>query len=77
MAEKTRNCTEQGRNLKPALRKSESIQMEPVVKPNEKIKVNFAGTLPDKLKTDVYISVAVDKWTFFPMAKVVKIQLRI
>ena len=40
--------------------------MELVVKPNEKVQLDFAGPLPDELIREAYILVAVDKWSKFP-----------
>ena len=45
--------------------------MEPVVEPNEEVQLDFAGPLPDELNRDAYILVAIDKWSKFPIAKVV------
>ena len=46
--------------------------MEPVVEPNEEVQLDFAGPLPDELNGDAYILVAIDRWSKFPTAKVVK-----
>ena len=71
MAQNCKQCTEQGKNLKPILGNNSSFQMEPVVEPNEKIQLDFAGPLRDELNRDAYILVAIDKWSKFPAAKVV------
>ena len=70
MAQECRQCT-QGKNLKPIVGKQHSFQMQPVVKPNEEVQLDFAGPLPDELNKDAYILAAVDKWSKFPTAKVV------
>ena len=44
--------------------------MEPVLKPNEEVQLDFAGTLPDELRKKLCILVAIDKWSKFPTAKV-------
>ena len=46
--------------------------MELVVKSNEEIQVNFAEISIYILNKDAYILVVVDKWSQFPMAKVVR-----
>ena len=46
--------------------------MEPVVESNEEVQLDFAGPVPDELNRDAYILVAIDKWSKFPTAKVVK-----
>ena len=66
-----RECTQQGKNLKPTIGKQHSFQMEPVVEPNEEDQLDFAGPLPNELNKGAYILVAVDKWSKFPSAKVV------
>ena len=60
-AQRCRECTQQGKNLKPTIGKQHSFQMEPVVEPNEEDQLDFAGPLPDELNKDAYILVAVDK----------------
>ena len=42
--------------------------MEPVVEPNEEVRLDFAGPFPDELNRDAYILVAIDKWSKFPTA---------
>ena len=71
MAQNCKHCREQGKNLKPFIGKKHSIQMEPVVEPNEEVQLNFAGSLPDELNRDANILVATDKCSKFPTAKVV------
>ena len=60
MAQNCKQCTEQGKNLKPILGKKFSFQKEPVVKPNEENQLDFAGPLPDELNRDAYLLVAID-----------------
>ena len=45
--------------------------MKPVVKPNEKELLDFAGSLPDELNKGTYILVAINKRWKDPTAKVV------
>ena len=70
MAKNCKHCTEQGKNLKPIIGKNNSFQMVSVVEPNEEVQLDFAGPLPDELNEDAYILVAIDKWSKFPIAKV-------
>ena len=44
--------------------------MEPVVEPNEEVRLDFARPLPDELNKDAYSLVAVDKWSKLPAPKV-------
>ena len=55
MAQNCKHCTEQGKNLRPIIGKKHSFLMEPVVEPNEKVQLDFAGPLPDELNRDAYI----------------------
>ena len=45
--------------------------MEPVVENNEEVQLDFVGPLPDEINRVAYISVAIDKWSKFPTAKVI------
>ena len=45
--------------------------MEPVVEPNEEVQLDFVGPLQEEFNRDAYILVAIDKWSKFPIAKVV------
>ena len=69
MAQNCKQCTEQGKNLKPILGKTFSFQMKPLVEPNEEVQLNFAGPLLDELNRDANFLVAKDKWSQFPIAK--------
>ena len=73
MAQNCRQCKEQCTNLKPAIEKPHSFQVEPVEEPNEEVQIYFAEPLPDELHKDAYILVAVDKSTKFLRAKVISI----
>ena len=69
MAQNCKQCTEQGKNLKPIIGKKHSCLTEPAVEPNEEVQLGFAGPLPDELIKDAYIVVAIDKWSKFHTAK--------
>ena len=72
MAQNCKHCTEQGKKLKSIIgKKRHSFKIEPVVEPSEEVQLDFAGPLPDELKRDAYILVAIDKWSKFPTAKAV------
>ena len=71
MAQRCRECTQQGKNTKSIIGKQHSFQMEPVVEPNEEVQLDFAEPLPGELNRDAYILVAVNKWSKFPTAKLV------
>ena len=72
LAQNYRHCTAQGKTLRPTLVKKQTIQMRPVVdEPYEEVQVAFAGPLPDKLKKEAYILIAVDKRSNFLTANLV------
>ena len=75
MAQNCKQCTEQGKNMKPIIGKKHLFLMEPVVEPNEEVQLDFAGHLPDEINKYAYILVAIDKWSKFPTAKVVSITI--
>ena len=56
-----RQCTEQGKNLKPVKGKQPSFNMEPAVGLNEEVQLGFAGPLPDEINQDTYLLIAIDK----------------
>ena len=55
MAKNCKDCTEQGKNLKPIIGKNQSFQKDSVVEPNEEVQLGFAGLSPANLiKTLIY-----------------------
>ena len=56
MAQNCKQCTEQGKNLKPIIGKKHSFLLELVLE----VQLDLAGPLPDELNKDVYILVAID-----------------
>ena len=43
--------------------------MEAVVEPNEEVQLDFAGPSGTNKNKDVYVLVAIDKWSKFPTAQ--------
>ena len=43
--------------------------MDPVLEPDEEIQLDFASPIPDELNENVYLLVAIDKWSKFSTGK--------
>ena len=56
MAQFCRQCIEQGNILKPAIKKSQSFQMRPVVEPDKEVYLDFSGPLPDEKQRRIHFS---------------------
>ena len=52
-------------------KKNKVNQIEPVLEPNKKVQLDFAGPLPVELTRDAYILVAIDTRLKLPTAKAV------
>ena len=70
--ENCKQCTEQGKNPKPLIRKSQLDQLPSLQEPDQEIQLDFAGPISDthKAKTDTYIQVAGDRCLQYPSATV-------
>ena len=65
-------CTKFGKNLKSSQTFISSLPLPPLVAPNEELQLDFAGPLPDKKGRKVFIFVAVDRFSKFPCALLIK-----
>ena len=66
-----RQCTERGKNLRPFLGKTHSLQIESTVEPNEEVQLDFAGLLPNELNHRSVYTRSHRLLVEFPTAKVV------
>ena len=72
-AQACEECTKQGKNLKPLIPKQNQGELPPMIEPNEKLQMDFAGPIPFRNYTDnYYILVLVDRYSRFPTAQVYK-----
>ena len=67
-AENCKQCTDQGKNLKPLIAKSSIGNLPKLVEPNQEIQIDFAGPIQNEFNKDVYILVAIDRFSRFPSA---------
>ena len=66
--ENCKQCTDQGKNLKPLIAKPNLGNLPKLVEPNQEIQIDFAGPIQNEFNKDVYILVAVDRFSRFPSA---------
>ena len=71
MGQICKQCWEQSKNFKAVIGKKHCSELEKVLKPNEEVKLDFAGLMPDELNIDAYILVAIDRFSKYPTKKVV------
>ena len=60
LAQRCKQCTKTGKNLKPIIPKNKHTELPPLSEPNEEIQMDFAGPLTNNNK-DTYILVTVDR----------------
>ena len=68
--ENCKQCTDQGKNLKPLIPKSDLGKLPKLDEPNQEVQLDFAGPIPNESNKDTYILVAVDRFSRFPSAVV-------
>ena len=73
--EKSENCPScraAGKNLRTQLPTTEINRLEILTEPNQKIQLDFAGPIKSNTRGDVYILVAVDRFSKCPTAQICK-----
>ena len=71
-AENCPSCRSSGKNLTTQLPSTEKNHLETLSEPNQEIQLDFAGPIKSKTRGDVYILVAVDRFSKWPTAKICK-----
>ena len=72
-AENCPSCSSSGKNLTTQLPSTEKkIKLEILSEPNQEIQLDFAGPIKSKTRGDVYILVAVDRFSEWPTAQICK-----
>ena len=71
-AENCPNCRASGKNLTTQLPSTEKNNLEILSEPNQEIQLDFAGPRKSKTRGDVYILVAVDRFSKWPTAQICK-----
>ena len=69
-AENSKQCTDQGKNLKPIIPKSDLGKLPKLLEPNQEIQLDFAGPMPNESNNETYILVAIDRFSRYPSAVV-------
>ena len=69
LAQRCKQCTKTGKNLKPITPKNKYTELPPLSEPNEEIQKDFAGPLTNNNK-DTYILVTVDRYSRYPHAEI-------
>ena len=68
LAQRSKQCTKTGKNLKPIIPKNKYTELPPLSEPKEEIQMDFAGPLTNHNK-DTYILVTVDRYSRNPHAE--------
>ena len=69
-AETCHSCRTAGKNLKTQIPQTEVNRLEILTEPGQEIQLDFAGPIKSKSRGDVYILVAVDRFSKWPTAQV-------
>ena len=69
-AENCSSCRAAGKNLKTRLPQSEINRLEILTEPGQEIQLGFAGPIKSKSRGDVYILVAIDRFSKWPTAQI-------
>ena len=71
-AETCPSCRAAGKNIITQIPSTEKYILEILTEPNQEIKLDFAGPIKSNTRGDVYILVAVDRFSEWPTAQVCK-----
>ena len=71
-AENCPSCRTAGKNLKTQIPQSEINRLEILTEPGQEIQVDFAGPIRSKSRGNVYILVAIDRFSKWPTAQICK-----
>ena len=68
LAQRCKQCTKTGKNLKPIISKNKHASLPTLSEPNEEIQMDFAGPITNNNK-DTYILVTIDRYFRYPHAE--------
>ena len=71
-AENCPSCRASGKNLVTQLPFTKKNKLEILSEPNQEIQLDFAGPIKSKTRGDVYILVAIDRFSKWPTAQICK-----
>ena len=69
LAQRCKQCTKTGKNLKPILPRNKYAKLPTQAEPNEEIQMDFAGPITNNNR-DTYILVTVDRYSRYPHAEI-------
>ena len=71
-AESCPSCRAEGKNIVTQIPSTEKYNLEILTEPNQEIQLDFAGPIKSKTRGDVYILVAIDRFSKWPTAQTCK-----
>ena len=71
-AESCPSCRAAGKNLITQIPSTEKNNLDILTKPNQEIQLDFAGPIKSETRGDVYILVAIDRFSKWPTAHICK-----
>ena len=71
-AESCPSCRAAGKNIITQIPSTEKNSLEILTEPNQEIQLDFAGPIKSKTRGDVYILVAIDRFSKWPTAQISK-----
>ena len=72
LAEECRNCTRYGKNVKYIIPKNASIPLPLLTQPSQEVQLDYAGPLEDHKGKNIYLLVAIVRYSKFPSVKITK-----
>ena len=66
------SCRAAGKNVITQIPSTEKNNLETLTEPNQEIQLDFAGPIKSKTRGDVYILMAVDRFSKWPIAHICK-----
>ena len=72
MAEECINCTRYGKNAKYIIPKNASKLLPLLTQPSQEFQLDYAGPLEDHKGKKIYLLVAIDRYSKFPLVKITK-----
>ena len=68
LAQRCKQCTRSGKNLKPIIPKNKHVELQQLSEPNEEVQKDFAGPITNNNR-DIYILVTIDRYSRYPQAE--------
>ena len=72
MAKECRSCTRNGKNVNYFIPKNASKPLPPLTLPEQELQLDYAGPLEDNKGKNIYLLIAIDRYSKFPSVKITK-----